>query len=43
MGTLGAMRDASSLNDMAEQIEVDEIETHGQHPSRFTKAGYAKS
>jgi hypothetical protein len=28
MGTLGAMRDASGLDDMAEQIEVDEIEMH---------------
>ena len=40
---LRTMGDAARLDDVAEQIEVREIEAHGQLPSYSAKADYTKS
>ena len=36
------MGNAARLDDVAEEIEVGEIEPHRALPSYFTKAGYVK-
>jgi hypothetical protein len=41
VGALGAVGDASRLDDVAEQIEIGEVDAHGL-PSYLAKAGYIK-